>query len=120
MSPSHFVNGRRSVTLPADARGISFGRFKLGERRRYSLVEIDVAGNASVRSPALRSIPKLKGKNLKQARRALRGYGFRIGRVRWRNSPAPRGRLLAPVGNRVAVLGSRVPLLVSRGPRRRS
>jgi hypothetical protein len=63
-------------------------------------------------------VPRVRGKKLAAARRAIRRANCRVGRVRKARSRRPSGRVLAQTprpGKRLA-LGTKVNLVVSRGP----
>lgn len=65
-------------------------------------------------------VPKLRGKKLKAAKRAIRQANCRVGRVVKRHSKAKRSRVIKqrPAAGSGRVAGSPVKLVVSRGPAR--
>jgi hypothetical protein len=69
-------------------------------------------------APARCMVPRVVGKRLAPARRTIRARHCRVGRVRYRRSTRPRGRVVSqsPRAGRRLVNGARVNLLVSRGP----
>jgi hypothetical protein len=69
-------------------------------------------------APPRCNVPRVVGKRLAPARRAIRARRCRVGRVRYRRSTRPRGRVVSqsPRAGRTLVNGARVNLVVSRGP----
>ena len=69
-------------------------------------------------APPRCKVPRVLGKRLAPARRAIRARHCRVGRVRYRRSTRPRGRVASqsPRAGRTLVNGARVNLVVSRGP----
>ena len=63
-------------------------------------------------------VPRVLGKTLARARRAIRSAHCSVGRVRYAHSKRRRGRVMrqTPRAGRTLVRGSRVRLVVSRGP----
>jgi hypothetical protein len=64
-------------------------------------------------------VPKLVGKTLKQAKRALTKAGCKVGKAKSKKSKKKKGRVLAQgkkAGTRLPA-GAKVPLTVSRGPK---
>jgi PASTA domain len=75
-----------------------------------------VAAGAPV--PPRCKVPRVVGKRLAPARRAIRARHCRVGRVGYRRSTRPRGRVVSqrPRAGRTLVNGARVNLVLSRGP----
>jgi hypothetical protein len=63
-------------------------------------------------------VPRVQGKKVAAARRAIRRANCRVGRVRKARSRRPRGRVIAqtPRAGKRLPLGTKVKLVVSRGP----
>ena len=98
----------------------------LKNRLRVIVTASNGAGTASAASgltdrasrKPLCVVPRVRGKKLAAARRAIRRAKCRVGRVRKARSRRPSGRVLAQTprpGRRLAV-GTKVNLVVSRGP----
>lgn len=98
----------------------------LKKRLRVIVTASNGAGTASAASgltdrasrKPLCVVPRVRGKKLAAARRAIRRAKCRVGRVRKARSRRPSGRVLAQTprpGRRLAV-GTKVNLVVSRGP----
>lgn len=68
--------------------------------------------------PARCRVPRVVGKRLAPARRAIRARHCRVGRVRYLRSRRARGRVISqrPRAGRTLANGARVNLVVSRGP----
>jgi hypothetical protein len=73
---------------------------------------------AGAPAPTRCRVPRVTGKLLGPARRAIRARHCRVGRLRYRRSPRSRGRVLSqsPRAGRTLVNGARVNLVISRGP----
>jgi hypothetical protein len=69
-------------------------------------------------SPTRCRVPRVVGKRLATARRAIRAAHCAVGRVRYMRSLRPRGRVVrqAPRAGRTLARGTRIRLYVSRGP----
>jgi PASTA domain len=100
----------------------------LKKRLRVTVTASNGAGSASAASGLTRRasrkqfcvVPRVRGKKLAAARRAIRRAKCRVGHVRKTRSQRPSGRVLAQTprpGKRLA-LGTKVNLVVSRGPSR--
>jgi hypothetical protein len=93
---------------------------KLGEllehdSRRFSLVQLDAAGNASAPSDTLRALPKFLGLGLEEARSALTSRGIAVGSVVFRDAPgAVPGTVVGPENLIFAIEGGSVTLVVAR------
>jgi hypothetical protein len=110
-----FVNGERYASYSADVTEAKLGAFRADDPRTFTWRERDAAGNVSVETPRLRTLPPLAGKTLAEAQSALGGRGFRVGTVTERVSSAPPGTVIEPAGIALAVEGSAVPLVVAAG-----
>jgi hypothetical protein len=78
------------------------------------------AASAAVQVPANCFVPKLKGKTLKSARRALKRAHCRLGKVRKRAAKGKAGRVLkqTPKAHTTLPNGSKVNLVISRKRKR--
>jgi beta-lactam-binding protein with PASTA domain len=63
-------------------------------------------------------VPRVTGKNLGPARKAIRRAHCAVGRIRYARSTRPKGKVVSqkPRPGRRLVRGARVNLVVSRGP----
>jgi hypothetical protein len=98
----------------------------LRSRLRVVVTATNGAGSESAASGLTRRasrrplcvVPRVRGKKLAAARRAIRRANCRVGRVRRARSQRPSGRVLAqkPRPGKRLPLGTKVNLVVSRGP----
>jgi hypothetical protein len=98
----------------------------LKSRLRIVVTASNGAGSASAASGLTRRasrkqlcvVPRVRGKKVAAARRAIRRANCRLGRVRKARSRRPSGRVIAqrPRAGKRLPLGTKVNLVVSRGP----
>jgi Glucodextranase, domain B len=118
------VNGKARQLL-ANGRWSAKVRLRRRGRIRIVAVATDAAGNSAqaridVRRTRACTVPKLKGKTLRGARRALRKAHCRLGKVRSAYSGSvPAGRVIASKRKRGRLFRprTRIGLTLSRGPR---
>jgi hypothetical protein len=103
-------------TLPPDATSASLAPFDAGDTRRFTIREVDGAGNVSAESRVLKVVPALAGKTVEEARAALEAAGFTLGEVTEQDdATAVPGTILAPGGVVVAADGTAIDVVVATG-----
>jgi hypothetical protein len=109
-----FANGEPLVDLGPDQLELKLGSWDPSDTRRFSLREVDAAGNVSAESTVLAGLPQLIGLTLDQATGALAGRGFTVGSVGYDpTSAAPAGTVIAPDWKELRAQGSAIDLVVS-------
>jgi len=90
---------------------------------QIAVVNTDASGLRTLTGPRLPAVhrcvvPRVVGKQLKDAQRMIRKSHCRVGRIRWKYERARKGKVLAqrPRPQRRLRAGARVNLVVSRGP----
>ncbi len=120
---SHAYDYGSSVTLTASAaKGSSFGGWAGACTATASCV-VKMTTAQSVTASFVKDcvVPKLKGKRLKAAKRAIKTHECRVGRIRHAfSTKVKKGRVISqkPKPHKLLTRGARVKLVVSRGKKR--
>ncbi|HUP31656.1 MAG TPA: PASTA domain-containing protein, partial [Gaiellaceae bacterium] len=109
-----FVNGEAYQEFETTQFEVKLGVFEPGDTRRFTLVQLDAAGNASAHTQTLRAVPVLAGKSVEQATAELAAAGFGVGRVHETLIPGSvTGTIVEPAGMHLAVEASTIDLVVA-------
>ena len=93
----------------------AMGKFKLTDKRAFQVAAVDDAGNVGPKSGALKVVPKVAKLTLAAAKSALKKRGFKVGKVTYRTSSVPKGRVIKGGASGLKPAGSKVALSVSKG-----
>jgi hypothetical protein len=112
-----FVNGQDYRFYGPTEYEAKLGAFSANDTRRFTLVQLDAAGNRSGHTQALRAIPQVFGRGLEDAAVLLATAGFSVGTVREETNAlhAP-GTVIGPSKVRLAVASTPIDLVVARAP----
>ena len=102
-------------TVDGSQRSVAMGTFKLTDKRSFQVVAVDAAGNLGTRSAALKVVPKVAKLTLAAAKTALKKRGFKVGKITYRTSSVPKGRVIKGGVSGLKPAGSKVALSVSKG-----
>ena len=102
-------------TVDGSQRSVGMGTFKLTDTRSFQVAAVDAADNLGTRSGALKVVPKVAKLTLAAAKTALKKRGFKVGRITYRTSSVPKGRVIKGVVSGLKPAGSKVALSVSKG-----
>ncbi|MGE5690197.1 MAG: OmpL47-type beta-barrel domain-containing protein [Pseudomonadota bacterium] len=110
-----YVNGVLYAHYDPTQTEAKLGPWSADDTRRFTFTQLDLAGNESAPTRALRGVPALTGKTLAEAQAALADRGFAVGGVTERASDAPPGTVVEPAGLALAEEGAAVDLVVAAG-----
>jgi hypothetical protein len=102
-------------TVDGSLRSVGMGTFKLTDKRSFQVAAVDAAGNLGTKSGALKIVPKVAKLTLTAAKSALKKRGFKVGKVTYRTSNLPMGRVIRGSVSGLKPAGSKVALSVSKG-----
>ena len=101
--------------MDGSQRSVGMGKFKLTDKRSFQVAAVDAAGNVGPKSGALKVVPKVAKLTLAAAKSALKKRGFKTGKVTYRTSSVPKGKVIKGGVSGLRPAGSKVALSVSRG-----
>ena len=103
-----YANNALVKTVDGSQRSVGMGKFKLTDKRSFQVAAVDAAGNVGPKSGALKVVPKVAKLTLAAAKSALKKRGFKVGKVTYRTSSVPKGKVikggvsgLRPAGSKV-------------------
>ncbi len=110
-----YVNNALVATVDGSQRSVPMGKFKLTDKRSFQVAAVDAAGNLGPKSGALKVVPKVAKLKLTAAKSALKKRGFKVGKVTYKKSSIPKGKVIKSAVAGLQPAGAKVALIVSKG-----
>jgi hypothetical protein len=110
-----YANNTQVKTVDGSQRSVGMGKFKLTDKRSFQVAAVDAAGNLGPKSGALKIVPKVAKLTLAAAKSALKKRGFKVGKVTYKTSSVPKGKVIKGGASGLRPAGSKVALSVSKG-----
>ena len=110
-----YANTALAKTVDGSQRSAGMGRYKLTDKRSFQVAAVDAAGNVGPKSIKLKIVPKVAKLTLAAAKSALKKRGFKVGKVTYRTSSVPKGKVIKGAVSGLKPAGSKVALSVSKG-----
>jgi hypothetical protein len=111
-----YANGVLLKTVDGAARNAPLGALKLIDKRGFQVAAVDEAGNVGAKTKVLKVVPQLVKLKLTAAMKALKGRGFKVGRITYKVSKTvAKGKVIRGTLANLQPAGAKIGLVVSRG-----